>query len=101
MAIFYVAHAHGGKPENMERAKQITHDLQVNDLENTYICPLLLFSHLRYGEVGYDAEMELCLDILSNSDKLIVASDITKGVAREIDFANLVGMEVEYLEDTE
>ncbi len=98
MAIFYVAHAHGGKPENMERAKQITHDLQVNDLENTYICPLLLFSHLRYGEVGYDAEMELCLDILSNSDKLIVASDITKGVAREIDFANLVGMEVEYLE---
>ena len=101
MAIFYVAHAHGGKPENMERAKKITHDLQVNDLENTYICPLLLFSHLRYGEVGYDAEMELCLDILSNSDKLIVASDITKGVAKEIDFANLVGMEVEYLEDTE
>ena len=98
MAIFYVAHAHGGKPENMERAKKITHDLQVNDLENTYICPLLLFSHLRYGEVGYDAEMELCLDILSNSDKLIVASDITKGVAKEIDFANLVGMEVEYLE---
>lgn len=101
MAIFYVAHAHGGKPENMERAKKITHDLQVNDLENTYICPLLLFSHLRYGEVGYDAEMELCLDILSNSDKLIVASDITKGVAKEIDFANLVGMEVEYLEDTQ
>ena len=89
---------HGGKPENIERAKQITHDLQVNDLENSYICPLLLFSHLRYGEVGYDAEMDLCLDILSSCDKLIVASDISKGVAREIDFANLVGMEVEYLE---
>ena len=99
--MYYVAHAHGGKPENMERAKKITHDLQVNDLENTYICPLMLFSHLRYGEVGYDAEMELCLDILSNCDKLIVASDITKGVAKEIDFANLIGMEVEYLEDTE
>ena len=96
--MYYVAHAHGGKPENIERAKQITHDLQVNDLENTYICPLLLFSHQRYGEVGYDAEMELCLDILSNCDKLIVASDITKGVAWEIDFANLVGMEVEYFE---
>ena len=96
--MYYVAHAHGGKPENMEKAKQITHDLQINDLENTYICPLMLFSHLRYGEVGYDAEMELCLDILSNCDKLIVASDITKGVAKEIDFANLVGMQVEYLE---
>ena len=92
---------HGGKLENMERAKQITHDLQVNDLENSYICPLLLFSHLRYGEIGYEAEMDLCFDILSSCDKLIVASDISKGVAREIDFANLVGMEVEYLEDTE
>lgn len=91
---------HGGKPENMERAKQITHDLQVADLENSYICPLLLFSHLRYGEIGYDAEMDLCIDILSSCDKLIVASDVTKGVAKEIDFANLVGMEAEYLEKT-
>ena len=100
MSLFYVAHKHGGKLENIERAKQITHDLQINDLENSYICPLLLFSHLRYGEIGYDAEMELCLDILSNCDKLIVASGITKGVGQEIDFANLVGMEVEFLEDT-
>ena len=98
--IIYVSHAFGGKPENLERAKKITHDLQVNDLENSYICPLLLFSHLRYGEIGYEAEMDLCLDILSSCDKLIVASDISKGVAREIDFANLVGMEVEYLEET-
>lgn len=99
--MYYVAHAHGGKEENIEKAKKITHDLQINDLENTYICPLMLFSHLRYGEVGYDAEMELCIDILSNCDKLIVASEVSKGVSMEIDFANLVGMEVEYLEDTE
>ena len=98
--LIYIAHMHGGKLENMEKAKQITHDLQVKDLGNSYICPLLLFSHLRYGEIGYEAEMDLCLDILSSCDKLIVASDVSKGVAREIDFANLVGMEVEYLEET-
>lgn len=98
--LFYIAHKHGGKSENIDKARKITHDLQINDLENSYICPLLLFSHLRYGEIGYDAEMELCLDILSVCDKLIVASDITKGVAKEIDFANLVGMEVEFIEDT-
>ena len=98
MALYYVAHKYGANPENLERAKQITHDLQVNDLENTYICPLLTFSHLQYGEIGYDEEMELCIDLLSECDRLIVASDISKGVAREIDFANLVGMEVEYLE---
>ena len=85
--------------ENLERAKKIIHDLQVNDLDNTYICPLLAFSHLQYGEIGYDEEMELCIDLLSECQKLIVASDISKGVAREIDFANLVGMEVEYFEE--
>ena len=99
--IIYVSHAYGGKIENLERAKKITHDLQVSDQENTYVCPLLAFLHLKYGEIGYDAEMELCLDLLSVADKLIVASDISKGVAKEIDFANLVNMEVEYLEDTE
>lgn len=99
MAIIYVAHKFEGNYQNLERAKKITHDLQVADLENTYICPLLTFSHLQYGEIGYDEEMDLCLDILSSCDRLIVASDISKGVAREIDFANLVGMEVEYLEE--
>ena len=101
MATIYVSHAYGGKIENLERAKKITHDLQVADLENTYICPLLVFSHLQYGEIGYEAEMENCLDLLSVADKLIVASDFltSKGVKKEIDFANLVGMEVQYLEE--
>lgn len=102
MALYYVAHKYGANPENLERAKKITHDLQVADLENTYICPLLAFSHLQYGEIGYDEEMELCIDLLSECQKLIVASDFlySKGVQKEIDFANLVGMEVEYLEET-
>lgn len=101
MAIYYVSHRFGGNIENLERAKKITHDLQVNDLENTYICPLLALSHLQYGEIDYDNKLEACIDILSVCDKLIVASDISKGVAKEIDFANLVGMEVEYLEENE
>ena len=101
MAIYYVAHKYQAKPENLERAKKITHDLQVADLENTYICPLVAFSHLEYGEIGYDNEMENCLDLLSVCDKLIVASDFltSKGVQKELGFANLVGMEVQYLEE--
>ena len=101
MATFYVAHAYGGKEENLERAKKITHDLQVKDLANCYICPLLTFSHLKYGEIGFDYEMELCYDLLSQCDKLIVASGLSIGVSKEVDFANLVGMEVEWLEDAE
>lgn len=98
--IYYVSHKFGGKPENLERAKKITHDLQVKDPENCYICPLLTFSHLQYNELRYEQEMDLCLDLLSICDTLIVASDISEsvGVKREIEFAELVGMGVVYLE---
>ena len=92
--LIYVGHCFGGKAENIEKAKKITHDLQVKDLANCYICPLLTFSHLEYGEIGYENELELCLDILSSCDRLIVASEISKGVQMEIDFAKLVKMEV-------
>ena len=94
MAMIYVSHKFGGDPANMERAKKITHDLQLNDHENCYICPLLAFSHLGYNEIGHDEEIELCIDLLSVADVLIVASDVSKGVQKEIDFAKMVGMEV-------
>ena len=94
MAMIYVSHKFGGDPANMERVKKITHDLQVKDPENCYICPLLALSHLDYSEIGYDEELELCIDILSVADVLIVASDVSKGVQKEIDFAKMVGMEV-------
>ena len=68
-------------------------------MENTYICPLLALSHLAYNEVGYDEEINLCIDLLSECERLIVASDISKGVQLEIDFAKLVNMEVLRLEE--
>lgn len=95
--LIYVAHKYGGESINVEHAKRKTHDLAVNDLENTYICPLCAFSFLEYKEIGYDEEMEMCIDLLSVCDKLIVASEVTDGVRREIEFARLVGMEVEYI----
>lgn len=92
--IYYVSHCYQGNPDNVRKAKKITHDLQVDDPENCYICPLMAFSHLGYNEMGYDEEMALCIDLLSVSDVLIVASDISDGVQKEIDFARMVGMEV-------
>ena len=92
--IYYVGHCFFGDKANIEKARKITHDLQVKDIANCYICPLLAFSDLEYGEIGYDDELELCLDLLSVSDCLIVASEISKGVRKEIDFAKLVKMEV-------
>ena len=95
----YISHIFQSKAENLERAKKITHDLQVKDLANCYICPLLAFSDLEYGEMGYENELEICLDLLSACDVLIVASEVSKGVQREIDFAKLVKMEVLRLDE--
>ena len=92
--IIYVSHAYGGEKENYEKAKRITHDLQVENPTHCFICPLISFGHLEYGEIGYDEELELCLDILSVADVLIVASEPSQGVQKEIDFARMVGMEV-------
>ena len=92
--ICYVAHRFSGEKSNYDRAKKITHDLQIENPSHCFICPILAFSHLEYGEIGYDEELELCLDILSVSDVLLVASDISDGVQKEIDFARMVGMEV-------
>ena len=98
--LIFVSHCFGGDKTNIEKAKKITHDLQVKDLANCYICPLLTFSHLEYGEIGFDNEIELCLDILQNCEKLIVASkEISRGVQAEIDFAKLVKMEVMRLDE--
>lgn len=97
--IYYVGHRFVGDKANIEKARKITHDLQVKDLENCYICPLLAFSDLEYGEIGYNNELELCIDILQQCDKLIVASEISNGVQREIDFAKLVKMEVLRLDE--
>lgn len=97
--IYYVAHCYQGDSRNLDRARHITRQLQIKDLDNTYLCPLLTLSHLKYGEIGIEAEMELCYDLLSACDVLIIASEITLGVQLEIDFAEMVGMEVLYLDE--
>ena len=92
--LLYLAHKYQGDKANMERVKKIAHDLQMENPDHCIVCPLLNFSCLDYGEIGYDKEMEICLDLLSACDVLIVASDISDGVQKEIDFAKMVGMEV-------
>ena len=66
--------------------------------EDCFVCPLMAFSHLKYGEIGFDEEMEMCIDLLSACDKLLVTSPISKGVQMEIEYAELFGLEVEFLE---
>ena len=95
--MIYVAFNYGGKKSNIRKAAKITHDLQLADPENTYICPLLTFSHLKYNEIGYEAEMRLCMDLLSECMSMVVASKISKGVQIEIDYCMQWTIPIRYL----
>lgn len=94
--IIFVAHEYGGWPLNIDKAKSVVRYLQKGDPENCYICPLIALSYLEYREISYEDEMNLCLDMLSISDKLLVVGRITEGVQQEIDFAKLVKMPISY-----
>ena len=91
---YYIAHKFQGDKKNIERVGKIARKLQLKHPENAYFSPLHAFSFLDYDDMPYDDFMEICLDFLSACDVLIVASEISKGVQMEIDFAKLVKMEV-------
>jgi hypothetical protein len=97
----YLSHKYGGKKENFDRVTQIANRLQKEHPEHCFISPLHAFSFLKYNDIGYDEEIFLCEDLISlmsKDDVLLVCSDISEGVRREIALANLIGMRVEYLE---
>jgi len=97
--LVYVAHCFGGNPLNILRAKNITHDLALADPINTYVCPLLTFMYLRYGEVGYVDEMSMCQDLLGECGEMVVASRISKGVQIEIDYCKEWDIPIKFLQN--
>lgn len=96
---YYIAHKYQGDKSNIERVGKIAKKLQTEHPEHAYFSPLHAFSFLEYNDMAYDDFMEVCYDFLSACDVLIVASEISKGVQMEIDFAKLVKMEVLRLEE--
>ena len=96
--VCYVAHAYEGKEENVEDAKRALRTLQIIDQDSVYLSPLMTFSHIKYNEIGYDAEMALCLALLARCDRLIVTGDhISKGVKIEIRYAQEHNIPIEYI----
>lgn len=95
--LIYVAHM-GGSEENINRAKEITKKLAVFDSSNTYICPLIAFSHLSDCDIGKFEETEQHKDLLCVCDRVLIASEITDDMREEIDLAEKLHMEVVFYE---
>jgi hypothetical protein len=77
-----------------QNAREITVNLQKNDMANCYVNPLIFLSHLDFDNFNKDDLMELRFDILQNCDKLMVSGEISDDMRLEIDFAKLLKMEV-------
>lgn len=99
--INYVAHKYGGVNENIEAARKLCHSLATLDRENVYISPLLAFGHLGYNELGYEEEIAQCLEVLERCDMLIVGSELSEGVRREIARARELGMPIMWIKGRE
>ena len=93
--MIYCAHEYGGNPENKRNAEIIIKAMQKQDTANCYVSPIHCFGFL-YDDLSYDAGMELCYDLLTVCDKLMVLSGPSEGVLREVRLALALGMEVEY-----
>lgn len=91
--IFCIVH------KDAKSEREITRDLQINDLINCYICPACVFSHIDKNDIENEDFRELKFDLLSCVDKLIIASEISEEIKPDIEFAKLVKMEVLRLEE--
>ncbi len=79
---------------------EIASRMQIKDLENCYIIASEAFFHLSDKDIGYDDLIALRLDLLSVCDVLMVSEHNNPFADDEIEFSDLVGMEVRYLEST-
>ena len=82
-----------------QNEKEVTRNLQKNDMANCYVNPLIFLSHLDFDNLDKNDLMELRFDILQNCDRLIVSGAISDNMRLEIDFAKLVKMEVMRLDE--
>ena len=96
--IFYCSHKYGGDPDNKLHAENIIAELQKNDLGNTYLSPIHALG-FTYDILTYDDGMELCLDLLCVCDELLVLSEPSEGVQREIDAAKRLGIPVRFIKE--
>ena len=92
--IYYVAHAYSSDKHNICNAKKTLTELQEKDLSNCYICPIVSIPIFENANIKKEDKYELCFDLMTACDAVVIGSYISKDVKKEIEFARLIKMEV-------
>lgn len=88
----YVSHN-----EDVEQAKDTFRRLNAKHKDDAFICGELIYQPLK-GYLMHSELIERKKDLICICDKMIVASDMDGDVLEELQFADKLGMEVEYIE---
>ena len=86
--------AHAQTEDSSIRSQKIVLQLQMENPTHCFIPAAIAFEHLYNGDFSQDDIFDIEADLLMNCDQMLIVSDISPIIQREIDFARMVGMEV-------
>lgn len=93
----FVAHKQGFG--SSIRTHKIILQLQMENPTHCFIPASIAFEHLYNGDFSQDEIFDIECDLLCNCDQLILISDCSPIMRRQVEFAKRIGMEVFDLAD--
>ena len=86
--------AHAQTEESTIRSQKIVLQLQYENPTHCFIPAAIAFEHLYNSDFSAEDAYNIELDLLMNCDQMLIASDISPIMQRQIDYCRMVGMEV-------
>lgn len=86
--------AHAQTEDSSIRSQKIVLQLQYENPAHCFIPASIAFEHLYNGDFSQDEIFDIEADLLMNCDQLLIVSDISPIMRRQIEYCQRVGMEV-------
>lgn len=86
--------AHEQTEDSSLRLSKIILQLQMENPTHCFIPAAIAFEHLYNGDFSQDDIFDIESDLLMNCDQMLIVSDISPIMRRQIDYCLMVGMEV-------
>ena len=86
--------AHAQTEDSSLRLSKIVLQLQMENPTHCFIPAAIVFEHLYNGDFSQDDIFDIEADLLMNCDQMLIVSDISPIMRRQIEYCQRVGMEV-------
>jgi hypothetical protein len=91
--------AHEQAEDSSLRLSKIVLQLQFENPTHCFIPASIAFEHLYNGDFSQDEIFNIEADLLMNCDQMLIVSDVSPIMQRQIEYCRMVGMEVIDLAD--